>query len=212
MDKSVSRAGRSGGLKTGASVEFTAVQDATSRVNEGALLLATRGQLDAADAAYGAGLLVLYTMLGGDQDALFGWQRVASLLSDTRTRLILDALAAPRISRWQIRAAALLDLPDLTSVASMADIHAVITAAINGGAPRYNAGDIRGCCTKYWATVQSLLAAPAVRGFPGHAKAMAQLRPITELEVPPGEFDAAGIDNLAWTLRYTLDATLRITG
>ena len=69
-----------------------------------------------------------------------------------------------------------------------------------------------GCCTVYWGTIQSLLGAGVARGFPGYARALAQLRPISEAEPPTLPLDASRADEYAWTLRHALDATLRVTG
>jgi hypothetical protein len=94
----------------------------------------------------------------------------------------------------------------------MADIHGALTGAINVGAPRYNGGDIRGCCRLYWTTIQTVLAAPAVRGFAGHAKALGHLRPAVEAEPPSLPLDAARMDELAWALRRAMDVTLAVSG
>jgi hypothetical protein len=178
-------------------------------VGERARDLAARGRIESAEVAYHTLLVTLRALLGAEESSR-GWQRVAALLADLDTRLPLDALAASRAGELQIRAQAMLDLPELTALAGLEDIHDTSAAAITVGAPRYNAGDIIGCCTIYWATLHTILAAPATRGFPGHARALAQLRPAAEAEMPPLPLDTGGIDRYAWVLRHALDATLAI--
>jgi len=168
-------------------------------------------RFDAAEATYDTLLLVLGALLLAESESLRGWQRPVALLSDTRRRLVIDGLASTRLAMLQRRTATLLDLPDIPTLSSLADIHGALSAAINVGAPRYNAGDIRGCCTVYWAAAQALLAATANRGFSGYARAMALLRAVLEGDVPRAALDEQGVDDLAWTLRRALDETLRLS-
>jgi hypothetical protein len=190
---------------------LAALKGAVLAAGETARDLAARGRTESAEIAYHTLLITLHALLHGEE-SLRGWQRVAALLADLDTRLPLDALAASRAGELQIRAQAMLDLPDLTTLAGMDGIHDTIAAAITVGAPRYNAGDIAGCCIIYWATLHTILAAPATRGFPGHARALAQLRPVAEAEMPPLPLDAGGIDRYAWVLRHAFDVTLAIKG
>lgn len=96
----------------------------------------------------------------------------------------------------------------MLAVESLGEMHHVLAAAIDVGAPRYNRGDVRGCAVKYWATIQTLLAAPATRGFPGHARVLGLLRAADEPDPLPGALDERGIDDLAWRLRRAFDAVL----
>jgi len=113
---------------------------------------------------------------------------------------------------YLVRFEALIDVPDVASVGSLGDVQETISAAINVGAPRYNSGDVLGCCTMYWATMQALVLAPAFRGFPGYAKALAPLRAVLETPSSPLPLNADGLDQFAWTLRRALDTTLAIGG
>jgi hypothetical protein len=183
---------------------LAALKAAVFVADERARDLAARGRVESAEIAYHTLLVTLHTLLGSEESSR-GWQRVAALLADLDTRLPLDALAASRAGELRIRAQAMLDLPDLTALTGMDDIHDTIAAAIT-------VGDIIGCCTAYWATLHTILVAPAARGFPGHARALAQLRPVTEAEVAPLPLDAGDIDRYAWVLRHAFDATLAIKG
>jgi hypothetical protein len=116
------------------------------------------------------------------------------------------------LAQGELRLAALRDLPEITMLGSLDEIHTFISGAIGIGAPRYNAGDIIGCCTVYWATMVALVSAPVFRGFPGYAKAMAPLREIVEQTPPPLPIIGQGIDEFAWQLRHALDAVLAIKG
>ena len=157
-----------------------------------------------------AALDSLHALLQADDDQFQGWSRAALSLSDANQALLLDMLGSSPLEIFQARIAALRDLPEVGGVSSMAEIHGVIAGAINIGAPRYNAGDIVGCCTVYWATLMALVAAPALRGIPGHARAVAPLREITEQEPPPLPIIGQGVDEFAWQLRHALDAVLAI--
>lgn len=154
----------------------------------------------------------LHALLVADDEQIYGWWRAAVQLSDTKHTLLLDMLGASQREQCQLRLATLRDLPEVTSLSSMDDIHRYISGAINMGAPRYNAGDIVGCCTVYWATMTALLLAPVFRGFPGHAKTVGQLKEIVEQPPPPLPLVGQGIDDFAWQLRRALDAVLAISG
>lgn len=161
---------------------------------------------------YTAALYSLHAMLQADDEQVQGWWRAALLLSDQSRGMLLDTLGASTLAQGELRLAALRDLPEITMVGSLDDIHAYISGAIGIGAPRYNAGDIIGCCTVYWATMVALVSAPVFRGFPGYAKAMAPLREIVEQTPPPLPIIGQGIDEFAWQLRHALDAVLAIKG
>lgn len=204
------------GIRTGTQAavswpRLAALKGAVLAAGETARDLAARGRIESAEVAYHTLLVTLHELVRGEETSR-GWQRVAALLADLDTRQPLDALAASRASELRIRGQAMLDLPDLIALASMDDIHDTIAAAIAVGAPRYNSADIAGCCIIYWVTLHTILAAPATRGFPGHARALAQLRPVAEAEMPPLPLDAGGIDRYAWVLRHAFDATLAIKG
>ncbi|HLZ21483.1 MAG TPA: hypothetical protein VKQ30_05105 [Ktedonobacterales bacterium] len=189
-------------------IQFTALKAAIAESDARARTFLARSRLDAAEATYETSLMLLCKLMDASADQLHGWQRAAHIIADLRQRILLDALAPSRMGELQVRAAALLDLPDLLTIASQEDIHEAIASAIQVGAPRYNAGDVRGCCTVYWATAQSLVAAPATRGFPGYARALAQLRAVLETAPPVVSFGTDGVDALAWALRGAFDATL----
>lgn len=159
-----------------------------------------------------AALDSLHALLQADDDQFVGWRRAALALSDTTHALLLDTLGASPLEMCQLRISALRDLPEVGAINSLADMHAVIAGAINIGAPRYNAGDIIGCCTVYWATLMALVAAPVLRGIPGHARAIAPMRELAEQEPPPLPVIGQGVDEFAWQLRHALDAVLAING
>ena len=145
-----------------------------------------------------------------EDDPQPSWERVVAALVDTRHRLIVDALEQTPLDQMRRRLACIADLPEITGFGSLEDIYALIGATINVGAPRYNGGDVRGCAALYWTTIQLIHETPAVRGFPGYAKTLAQVKPIIELDVPAGPFTPAAIDAFAWELRHALDAVARI--
>ena len=159
-----------------------------------------------------AALYSLHALLQADDEQVQGWWRAALLLSDPNHRILLDTLGAIQLEQCQLRLSALRDLPEVNTITSLEDIHAFINGAIGTGAPRYNAGDIIGCCSVYWATMMSLVSAPVFRGFHGHARAMAPLREIVEQAPPPLPMIAHNADDFAWQLRHALDAVLSLRG
>ena len=192
-------------------IELATLQAVVGETAARAETFQRNARFDAAEATYDTLLLVLGALFLMESESPRGWQRPAALLCDMRRRLVIDALALTRLTMLQVRTATLLDLPEIPTLSSLADIHGALSAAINVGAPRYNAGDIRGCCTVYWATAQALLAATAIRGFTGYARAMALLRPVVEGDVPRAALDEQGVDDLAWALRRAFDDTLRLS-
>jgi hypothetical protein len=94
----------------------------------------------------------------------------------------------------------------------MDEMRRVISAAIAVGAPRYNAGDIRGCCRIYWTTMYTLVVAPAFRGFPGYERAMGPMQNVIERAAPAIALDTQSIDDYAWALRQAFDAALQTPG
>jgi hypothetical protein len=157
-----------------------------------------------------AALHSLHELLQADNEQLQGWWRSAVLLCDQGHGLLLDTLGASPLEQGELRLAALRDLPEVNMLTGLDNIHALISRAIGIGAPRYNAGDIIGCCTIYWTTMMALVYAPVFRGFPGHARAIAPLREIVEQTPPPLPIIGQGIDEFAWQLRHALDAVLAI--
>ncbi len=127
-----------------------------------------------------AALHSLYALLQADDEQTQAWRRAALLLTDLGHALLLDTLGTSQLDQCQLRFSALRDLPDIDTINSLGDIQALIGGAISIGAPRYNSGDIVGCCTIYWATMMALVSAPVLRGYPGHARAIAPLREIVE--------------------------------
>jgi hypothetical protein len=192
-------------------IEIAALKAAVIEADARARLWLSEGRLDAVEGGYETLLATLNALLSSNEEYPHGWQQVALVLTDLNRRLTIDALASGRGSELQMRAAALLDLPDMVNVRDLADIHNALAAAINIGSPRYNSGDIRGCCRLYWTTIQTVLAAPAVRGFAGHAKALGHLRAAVETEPPSLPLDAVRMDELAWALRREMDVSLTIT-
>lgn len=193
-------------------LDIARIKAAIVEVGTRATALEADGHAKQAQVAYETLFLVLHALCATGDDQTPGWARVVAPLTDLNRRLALDALAPPRLGQLRVRAAALLDLPDLTQVASPDDIQNTIVGAIGIGAPRYNNGDTLGCCTIYWATGQALLAAQASRGFVGYARALAPIRQVHEAEPPARTLDGAGIDDYAWTLRHAFDAALKVVG
>ncbi len=146
----------------------------------------------------------------GDDDPQPSWERVVMTLCDLRRRFIIDALDAAPLEQMRRRLACITDLPEVTGFGDVHDLHALIGNIINIGAPRYNSGDVRGCAALYWTTAYLIVETPAIRGFSGYAKAVAQLRSIIDQEVPSGALTPAAADAFAWELRYALDAVAHI--
>ena len=146
-----------------------------------------------------------------EDDAQPSWERVVATLCDSR-RLIIDALDQLPSDQMRRRLVSITDLPEVVGFNGLEDIDALIGATITVGAPRYNSGDVRGCAALYWTTITLIAETPATRGFPGYAKALAQVRPILDFETPIGPFTPAATDAFAWELRHALDAVARISG
>lgn len=167
------------------------------------------GWLDAEAAIYETALEAV-RLVSADDDPQPAWERVAAMLSDTSRRLVIDALEITPIEQMRRRLRCIADMPEVTGFGSLQDVYALIGAAINVGAPRYNSGDVRGCASLYWITAQLIAEAPATRGIPGYARAIAQIKPMIEWEAPAGPFTPAAIDAFAWELRHALDALARV--
>lgn len=167
------------------------------------------GLLDAEAAVYETALAAV-RLVSADDDPQLAWERIIAMLCDTRHRLVIDALESTPIEQARRRLLCIADMPEVTGFGSLQDVYALIGASINAGAPRYNAGDVRGCAALYWTTAHLIVEAPATRGIPGYARAIAQMKPITEREAPAGPFTPAAIDAFAWELRHALDAVARV--
>jgi hypothetical protein len=168
------------------------------------------GRLDAAADTLEARLRTLHTQTLDAEAQGLGWLRIVHLLTSFERRISLDALDATRLGLLQVRVNTLLDLPEIATLDALSELQEAIVAAIQIGAPRYNAGDVRGCCTIYWATANALLCARVTRGFAGYARALAPLRQVHEAEVPTTSLDATGIDAYAWAMRRAFDAALAV--
>lgn len=199
----------SGAAALAGEAQLAAVKAAAADCGTYAAGLQAEGRLDAIEGLYTALLLTVRHLLYA-AGTPHGWQRAALLAADLRARQTLDALAPTRLNELELRAEVLLDLPAVVAVESFEQITAIIADTINAGAPRYNAGDIHGCCAVYWGAIQTLVAAPATRGFPNYARALGQLRAVADIEAPPYLLDDAGVDEYAWTLRHAFDAVLAI--
>ncbi len=184
------------------------VAEAQMRVDS----LVAAGNLYALAPVYEMALSSVHTFLLASEDILSGWQRTVILITDMRYRLGIDALGAAPTEQLQARVRCLLDLQELSGIEALEDLHNAIATAISVGAPRYNAGDIRGCCTMYWTTMQAMVSAPVRRGFAGYARAMAQLKAVAEVEPPLAPLDSQGVDSFAWELRHAFEAALQVTG
>jgi len=179
--------------------------DQRARAYEGA------GRMEAATATYDTFLRLLYTLLADDPAPRQGWRSVALRLADERQRLPIDGLVAAQLDLCHLRITALSGLPPILSLKQIGEVAATLTAAISWGAPAYNAGAIRECGAIYWATQQTLLAAPptpTLAGWSGYAYALAPLQALVEQSPSPTPLSAAACADFAWELRRSFDATL----
>jgi hypothetical protein len=198
--------------RTETPVDIAAIKMATVEATTRATALEYADRSDPAVIVLETLFQTLRVLCSAEPDDGQGWLRVVLSLADLDRRLPLDALGATRLAQLRTRATTLLDVPAIESVEGLPDIHDYILAAINVGSHRYNHGDVRGCCTIYWATGRALLAARPTRGFPGHARTLAFLRQAHEGEPPALPLDDASVDAYAWTLRHAFDAALKVTG
>lgn len=185
---------------------------ATAATRRRARVSEDMGRLYAAEASYETLFSVFAFVLTEDGEISTGWERTARLLARLDQPLPIDALGATPLERLEARAATLLDVAEITTIDTLEQLQEAIRAAIAIGAPRYNGGDIPGCCTKYWATMTSLVSAPVFRGIPGHARALAPMKAVLDTPAPGRTLTPEGIDEFAWTLRRAFDAALKITG
>jgi len=194
------------------SVQLATIQTIVTEAEMRAEALAAERLPYALAPVYETALSGIHTFVTAEGIASSGWLRVVTQLTNMRQRLLIDALGAAPLEQLRIRIRCLLDLPEIETIDALEDIHSAITAAVAVGAPRYNSGDVQGCCTVYWATMQTLLQAPVLRGFAGYARAVARLKDVIEVEPPTAPFDSQGSDDFAWGLRYAFDEALRVTG
>ncbi len=127
------------------------------------------------------------------------------LFAAQRSRPLVEAIgAAPALTEFQEHLQTILELPDITSIASLEEILTVLEAAISVGAPRYNRGDIAGCARLYLATALTLVNAQVSRGFAGQARALDTLKKgLSELPL------LSDVDERAWALRHAFDRVLK---
>jgi hypothetical protein len=186
----------------------TMVGEASAR----AAKLLDEGQAEAASEVYTLLFARLRADFAGRPTPAPGWPQVVLMLTYPTGRLALDALDAQPVRRLHLRAATLLDLPEVTCLASLEDLHAPIRADLAITLARRKARDFRGCCTLHWATCGVLLAAQVTRAFPGYAKALAPMRQAYEAAPPAHVLDEQGISFFGFTLRVALEAALAVTG
>jgi hypothetical protein len=191
---------------------LASVQTAATEAHTRARALLDIGEVSGAEMVYETVLATLDLVLREDSEAQPACQRTLLTITGAAQRLPIDALSPARLDQLATRVAAILDIPEVSTLGSMDEMRQIISAAISVGAPRYNAGDIRGCCRMYWTTMYTLVIAPAFRGFPGYAVAMGYLRDVIERATPPMALEMASVDDYAWTLRRAFDAALQTPG
>jgi hypothetical protein len=127
------------------------------------------------------------------------------LFPTPRSRPLVETIAPPpALTEFQECLQTVLELPDITNIASLEEILTCLEAAISVGAPRYNRGDIAGCARLYLATALTLVNAQVSRGFAGQARALDTLKKgLAEAQM------LSDVDERAWTLRHAFDRVLR---
>jgi hypothetical protein len=141
-----------------------------------------------------------------------GWPQVAGVVTHPGNRLVLDALDATHARQLHTRAATLLDLPEVTWLTCLDDIHVPIRIALAITLARRQAGDFRGACTMHWATGSTLLAAQVSSAFAGYAKALRPIREALEAEPPRYVLAEPEISFYAFTLRVAFQKALAVAG
>jgi hypothetical protein len=192
--------------------QLASAQTAATEAQTRSRALLDVGQVSGAEMVYETLLATLDLTLRQESEAQPASQRTLLMVTSASRRLPIDSLNQARIDQLATRVGAILDIPDVTTLGSMDEMRRVISAAISVGAPRYNAGDIRGCCRIYWATMHTLVVAPAFRGFPAYERAIGYMRDAIAREAPMVTMDIAGIDEYAWLLRRAFDAVLQTPG
>lgn len=191
---------------------LASAQTAATEAQTRARALLDMSEVSGAEMVYETLLATLDLVLRQDGDTQPASERTLLMITGASQRLPIDAFHPARLDQLATRVGAILDIPELTTLASIDEMRRVISAAIAVGAPRYNAGDIRGCCRIYWVTMYTLVAAPAFRGFLGYERALGQMRSVVERAAPMVPLDAASIDEYAWAMRRAFDAALQTPG
>jgi hypothetical protein len=191
---------------------LASAQTAATEAQTRARALLDLGEVSGAEMVFETLLATLDLVLRQESEAQPASERTLLMVTGASRRLPIDALHPARLDQLATRVGAIIDIPEITTLGSMDEMRRVISAAIAVGAPRYNAGDIRGCCRIYWATMHTLVVAPAFRGFPGYERAIGYLSDVIGRPAPMVPLDATSIDEYAWTLRRAFDAALQTPG
>jgi hypothetical protein len=192
--------------------QLASAQTAATEAQTRARALLDLNEVSGAEMVYETLLATLDLLLRQESDAQPASERTLLMITGASRRLPIDALYPARVDQLATRVGAILDIPELTTLGSMDEMRRVISAALAVGAPRYNAGDIRGCCRVYWATMHTLVVAPAFRGFAGYERAMNYLSNVITRPASMAPLDEQTIDDYAWTLRRAFDAALQTPG
>jgi hypothetical protein len=194
-------------------MRYTTVQRLVAEADTQARALGTN--LDGRLAVYVMTLTSIHLALAdgdppsGQLQGLHGWERVTQLLADRRERLPIDALDSLPFDQARRHLGLIAEMPEVTGIATHQELVDLIGEAINRGAPRYNAGDARGCAALYWVFARLIYETPATRGFPGYARLQAQLKPLAEASAAPERMSDSEAESWAWELRYALDDAAR---
>jgi hypothetical protein len=192
--------------------QLASAQTAATEAQTRARALLDLGEVNGAEMVYETLLATLDLMLRYDNDAQPASERTLLMITGASRRLPIDALYPARLDQLATRVGAISDIPEVTTLGSMDEMRQIISAAIAIGAPRYNAGDIRGCCRIYWTVAYTLVVAPAFRGFPGYERALSQIQNVVERPTPMVALDPQSVDEYAWMLRGAFDAALQTPG
>ncbi len=183
------------------------LQAALRDPHEDALQLRAGGYIGEAD-LIDSTLLRAFFALSGEITEDYAWVRALRVLLDITTPIPLDAVADQAFTVPCARITGVLALPNLDALTAADQIDTVISDAIMVGAPTYNRGDVRDCGLIYWVTALTLVNAPTLRGFVGHARAIRPLRQAVEEPMPPIGHDPRALDDFAWRMRRALDTAL----
>jgi serine protease Do len=194
------------------SFRLASAQTAATEAQTRARALLDLGEVSGAEMVYETLLATLDLLLRFDNDAQPASERTLLMITGANQRLPIDTLYSSRLDQLATRVGAISDIPEMTTLGSMDEMRRVISSAISVGAPRYNAGDVRGCCRLYWATMHTLVVAPAFRGFPGYERAMGPMQNVIERPAPLIALDTQSIDEYAWALRQAFDTALQTPG
>ena len=138
-----------------------------------------------------------------------GMRQTDPLLADIGMPVLSGELAPAPLALIEVQDVllTLLDLPEVQTLGSLAEIHQPIQDAITTGSLRYNGGDIRGCARLYLATALALLYAQIRQGFSGQTRALEMLRKDI-IEAWP----LKDLDERAWALRQAFERALKVKG